>query len=254
MADRAIRDLLGRREFFFVAPLIAYGAWRQWRDRPRRFVVLAAWLGAVLLIHLPYEALRLRDLLSLYPVLCFWAGLGAVALGRLLVGLSAWSAVPPFVRAYACGLALVGLLVPRTGTTLSLWSATDANTFGRLNAFQRQGFQQLGEATESDALIGASLNSGAVELHAGRLAFRPAAWTQSEFYAFVEDALARGEPLYLLDDGLEMAATMSAARERYDVQSRGTYDVPFYHQGGGSTGGRVTLYRLRQRTGGASSE
>ena len=49
----------------------------------------------------------------------------------------------------------------------------------------------------------------------------------------------------MLDDGLEMAAPLAEARGHYDLQIVGRYDIPFYHTGGGSTGGRFPLYRLQ---------
>jgi hypothetical protein len=140
------------------------------------------------------------------------------------------------------------LLLLRTRTTLELVRASDFDAFGYLNAFQRAGFAQIGQGTEATALVGASLNSGAVELHGKRTAFRPAVWRSDELYTFADDALARGVPLYLLEDGLEMAGPLTAARQRYELQLVGRYDIPFYHTGGGSAGGRVALYRVEPRT------
>jgi hypothetical protein len=122
--------------------------------------------------------------------------------------------------------------------------ASDVDSFGHLNGYQRAGFASIGQDTEPTALIGASLNSGAVELHAQRTTFRPAVWQLDEMYDFVDHALAEGQPLYLLLDGLEMRAPLAAARQRYSLELVGRYDIPFYHTGGGSSGGLVPLYRL----------
>jgi len=45
-----------------------------------------------------------------------------------------------------------------------------------------------------------------------------------------------------------MAAPVAAARERYELEWLGRYDVPFYHTGGGSTGGRVSFFRIQYET------
>jgi hypothetical protein len=247
MAWLVVRDLLQPREFLYLGPLVLYGAWRQARQDRVGFGLLGTWLLAVLAIHLPYEALRLRNLLSVFPVLCFWAGYGAADVWG---GLRRWlqaRARPAFLPGLAFAGVLVVLLLARTGFALQLPRAPDFDAFGHLNAFQRAGCAQIGRDTEETALIGVSLNSGSVELHSGRTAFRPAVWSPEELYTFADDALGRAEPVYLLEDGLEMAAPLAAARQRYDLQLAGRYDIPFYYTGGGSTGGRIALYRLQLR-------
>jgi hypothetical protein len=248
MALRMLRELLATREFLYLAPFVLYGLWRHAREDRLRFGVLATWLLAVVLMHLPYEALRLRDLLSIFPVVCFWAGYGVASIWSGLRDCQRCTITLPFLRGLVYGFLLTLLLVLRTRTTLGLARASDFDAFGYLNAFQRKGFAQIGQDTEELALVGASLNSGSVELHGLRTAFRPALWHAEELYAFVDDALARGAPLYLLEDGLEMAGPLAAARQRYDLELVGRYDIPFYHTGGGSAGGRVPLYRVEPRT------
>jgi hypothetical protein len=244
MLGRALRDLLAAREFLYVAPLVAYGCWQQWRADRVRWALLCMWVAAILLVHLPYEALRLRDLLSIFPVLCLWAGEGVVGLWHGFAPRRERAGARPFLTGLALAWLLAALLWLRTGRTLALARATDFDAFGHLNANQRAGFTQIGRDTEPQAVIGASLNSGSLELHSGRTAFRPAVWRTGELYAFVDDALGRGVPLYLLEDGLEMGPPMAAARQRYELWLVGRYDIPFYHTGGGSTGGRVALYRV----------
>jgi hypothetical protein len=243
-----VRVLLSGREFLFVAPLVLYGAWRQWRVRRNQFVLLSCWLALVVLVHLPYEALRLRDLLSIFPVLCWWAGYGASGLWpqvwRLLQKVLPLRG-SQYVQGFSYAMLLAGLLLVRSWPTLSMAKASDIDAFGHLNAYQRAGFARIGHDTEPNALIGASLNSGAVELHGGRATFRPAVWQQEETYTFLDHVLADGHPIYLLQDGLEMRAPLTAARQRYTLQWVGRYDIPFYHSGGGSSGGLVSLWRLR---------
>jgi len=247
MAWLLVRDLLQPREFLYLGPLVLYGAWRQARRNCRAFGALATSLLAVLAIHLPYEALRLRDLLSIFPLLCFWAGYGVADLWGRLQRWRRTRRQPAFLPGLAFGAVLAVLLLARTGFALQLPRAPDFDAFGHLNGFQRAGFARIGQDTEDTALIGVSLNSGSVELHSGRMAFRPALWSPQELYAFADDALQHGEPVYLLEDGLDMSASVATARQRYDLQLIGRYDIPFYHTGGGSTGGRFPLYRLQLR-------
>ena len=244
MAMRMVRELLTAREFLIVSPWVVVGAWWQWRRQRTGFGLLSTWVLAIVAVHLPYEALRLRDLLSVYPVLCFWAGCGVLVLWRAVQENRACSRFPLFLRGLVYGYLALALLLLRAKPTLELFCASDFNTFGRLNPSQRQAFVQIAQNTESSAWIGASLNGGALELHSSRQAFRPAVWSEQELFLFLDDALAQDRQLYLLDDGLEMAAPLVAARQRYDLRWVGWYDIPFYHPGGGSTGGRVALYRL----------
>ena len=241
------QDLLSAREFLYSAPLVVYGAWRQWQDQRDKFVLLCSWLAALVLVHLPYEALRLRDLLSIFPVLCWWAGFGAVGLWQHVKRLlQQVQALPDreYVRGFCYAMIVAGLLLLRSGQTLSLAQASDINAFGHLNGNQRDGFARIGLDTEPTGLIGASLNSGPIELHSQRTAFRPAVWRAEDMYTFVDFMLGQGQPVYLLQDGLEMEAPLAAARERYQVRLVGRYDIPFYHTGGGSTGELVPLYRM----------
>jgi len=242
-----VLELLSAREFLYVAPLTVYGALQQWRLRREQFVLLGSWVAAILLVHLPYEALRLRDLLSIFPVLCWWTGYGAARLWAVTESVLRRARVlqrSEFLRGLAYGALLVALLLGRAGKTLSLALASDIDTFGHLNAYQRAAFGRIGRDTEPQALIGASLNSGAVELHSGRAAFRPSVWQPDELYAFVDHMLVQGRAVYLLQDGLDMRPTLLAARERYTLQWVGRYDIPFYYTGGGSSGGLVSLWRL----------
>jgi hypothetical protein len=257
MSVRMARDLFSVREFLYVAPLMVYGAWRHWRDDRVRFGMLCTWVVAILLIHLPYEALRVRDLLSIFPALCWWVGYGVLGLWQWVEKRLSEPAVAArwqprgmtrYLRGLIYGWLVAALLLLRTRSTLLLPKASDFDAFGHLNAFQRAGFAQIGLDTEETAWIGASLNSGSIDLHSERMAFRPALWRPDELYTFVDDAIAGQTPVYLLQDGLEMAASVEAARQRYQLQLVGRYDIPFYHTGGGSTGGRIPLYRVEAAT------
>ena len=97
--------------------------------------------------------------------------------------------------------------------------------------------------------LSGQIEMGQVVLHSQRSAFRPAVWRPAELYASIDDALAQGTPVYLLEDGLDMASPLEAAGERYHLQFVGRYDIPFYHTGGGSTGGRIPLYCIEHPLG-----
>jgi len=247
MAGRVLGDLLAAREFLYVAPIVVYGAvWAHSLDR-RAWAALTAWVIGVLLIHLPYEALRLRDLLSLFPALCLWAGFGVARLWQRVRGWQAQLRAPAFIAGLISLWVLAGLLWLRTGSTLKLISVPDLNAFGRLNANQRAGFDRIAEDVPAGAWIGCSLNSGSIELHGQRTAFRPAVWQTPELYAFFDRALSQGVSLYVLDDALEMSEPLEAVRRRYHVWVGSMYDIPFYHTAGGSSGEMVRIYRVEAR-------
>jgi len=251
MFSRMARDLVSAREFLYLAPMVVYGAWRQWQCQREKSVLLGSWMVAVVVVHLPYEALRLRDLLSIFPVLCWWAAFGMVGLWpsvrRLLQRVQALRN-SQYVKGFCYGMVVTGLLLLRSRQILLLARASDIDAFGHLNGYQRAGFALIGQDTDPAGLIGASLNSGSIELHGERTTFRPAVWSRDEMYTFVDHMLAQGQSVYLLQDGLEMRAPLAAARARYDLQLLGRYDIPFYHTGGGSSGALVPLYRLYPST------
>jgi hypothetical protein len=87
---RVSGELLQPNEFLWVIPFAAWGAYRLWRNSREASLALLAWLLAVVPFHLLYQALRLRDLLSIFPVLALAAGVG---MAEVLAG--AWSPVPP---------------------------------------------------------------------------------------------------------------------------------------------------------------
>jgi hypothetical protein len=66
----------------------------------------------------------------------------------------------------------------------------------------RAAFDRLAELTPPQAVIGASLNAGAVMMYTGRDAIRPYdSWTEDEWAVFLEAMADLGRPVYLLDDG-----------------------------------------------------
>jgi hypothetical protein len=251
----ALPEALGRlgaevmtgAEFGWLWPLTLLGAAHAWRHaRPALLVALAAY-APVLIFHLWYPFLRLRDLLSLYPLLAALTALGASALAR-----AAWRATEDQRRAVGrAGVVGVVLCLGAVRLGPLVTHGPLVFTFGYLLPEQHADLQRLVELTEPNAVVASSLNSGAVELYGRRLAVRPgralqpgAAWTEAEWLRFVEGLRAEGRPLYLLMDSPEMAAPLDAVRVRYPVEGVAEMDVPVFALGGGSTNLTVDLYRI----------
>ncbi len=238
--QQMVRELLSSREFLFVSPMLIYGVWRLRARDTQGFWALGTSFASTVLFHLPYEALRLRDLLPVFPILCVWTGYGMV---------EAWQAFrravgSAFLPRYALAWLMAASLLARSGSTLMLYRTSHFDAFGYLNASQRASFDAIAACTPDGALIGASLNSGPIDLYSERVAFRPAVWSAEELYTFVDWCLAKDNDVYLLNDGLEMQAPMEAALARYHLRQVGSFDLPFYHTGGGSVGRRVALYGI----------
>lgn len=252
-------EALAAREFLFFAPFIALGLWALWREDRRLLVILLIGPLAVLLFHLPYGYLRLRDLLSLFPMATILAGAGLVEVievlsqgnGRRPTGNGRGPSAPRSTS--IAGLApsrtalfLIAVALPVARLALA-WPATqDFYTFGTLLPPQRAALGRLATLTPPQAVIGCSLNAGAVELYARRAAFRPAAWTPEELRRFVQAMRAAGHPVYLLDDGIELQAPRQVLAETYDLTPLAALPLPYFFSGGGSENRDVILYEVME--------
>jgi hypothetical protein len=87
---RVSGELLQATEFLWLIPFAAWGAYRLWRNSREASLVLSTWLLVIVSFHLLYQALRLRDLLSIFPVLALITGVG---MAEALAG--SWSPAPP---------------------------------------------------------------------------------------------------------------------------------------------------------------
>jgi hypothetical protein len=217
-----------------------------WRSARPAAVALLAWLIVIGLFHLNYAALRIRDLLSVFPVLSLWAGLGMAdalsQIGRL--GRPNWRRG---VRVLALGLMIV-LLYARARVTLWLPTyAQDFNTFGYLRAEQRAAFDRLASLTPSEAIVAASLNSGSITLYSERDIVRPAYWSSDEWLGFVARALNDGRRVYLLVDGVEMHSSMQVVQSRYHLTQVSLLPVPYFYPTGNSQNQSVPLYEVLVR-------
>jgi hypothetical protein len=111
-----------------------------------------------------------------------------------------------------------------------------------MRAEHRSAFNRLAELTPPEAIIGASLNAGAVMLYTGRDAIRPYdSWTEGEWKVFVEAMEAAGRPIYLLDDGGLMAAFIAQEQEHARLTAVEELAIPLFYTRDRETG---WLYRL----------
>jgi hypothetical protein len=141
------RELLRTNEFLYLVPFLLWGLARFGRSAKRESVALLLWLGALVAFHLPYPALRARDLLSVFPVLALWIGAGAADMLTWAFGpgslVAAWARARNFVvRGLVVG-AVVLLFGARVRLTLQ-WPlhAGQFDTFGYLHAGQRAAFDE----------------------------------------------------------------------------------------------------------------
>lgn len=220
---------LRRNEWGYLLPFIAYGAWRQGRSRDEHSAAALLWAGLapVLGFHLCYSALRLRDLLPLFPWAALWAAYGAVSLWR---GAARASARLGGRAALAGALTLA--LMARSGETLGLPWAERVQVFGHVSAAQRAAYAALAEALPANAVVATGLNSGAVARYSDAPTFRPASWTADEFARFTRALDTAGYRLYILDDGEEMARWCNNQPACAQAQPLGAFGIPTFGLGG----------------------
>lgn len=243
--QRLSAELFWSREFGLVWPFMLMGLVALWRSHRRALIILLTYALPVLIFHLLYSYVRQRDLLSIFPIFYCFAAVGMVDLVRWFLV----RAVKPATRwaAFAIITLTCFLLMQRSVETIMLPITRGFGAFGYLVREQRQSFARLAELTPSNALIACSLNSGAVDLHAGRLSFRPAGWTADQLRRFVLALQHEGTPVYLLDDGKELAESFATLQAQFKLTEVGQIDVPYYFpNSGGSENRRVSLYRIER--------
>jgi hypothetical protein len=204
---------------------------------------LGAGLGAVFGFHLLYEALRPRDLIAILPVLYLCVAYGLVEVWRRLWLLHRSRSPRPSGAAVVLYCALL-LLFARSYHVLAMPWREDVTTFGHVRAVQAQEFLRLAQLVPEDAVVGSSLNSGAIELHAGRGAVHPAPWSDGELYRWVDALHAAGRAFYLLDDGEEMPLLVERLEERYPMRPVAVLGLPYFSVGGGSLPRSARLYEV----------
>ncbi|MCC6189473.1 MAG: hypothetical protein IT318_10580, partial [Anaerolineales bacterium] len=139
-------ELLAPAEWGWLWPLALLGAAYAWRRSRRALAVLAAAYGPLLIFHLWYPFLRLRDLLSLYAPLAALTALGTAA---LLAAAWRWGRRhwPPRAALVAAALLLgAARLAPLLERQPGFY------TFGYLLPEQRRAFEKLADLTERGAV------------------------------------------------------------------------------------------------------
>jgi Dolichyl-phosphate-mannose-protein mannosyltransferase len=244
-----LTQLLWYREFGLLSPFIIIGAIALWQRHRQAALVLATYVIPIFAFHLLYSYLRQRDLLSIFPILYLLAAFGIVHLIKSLLNRAKRSphlplSSSPFLLIPVL-LLVSALTLQRSIETMILPITKGYGAFGYLVREQRASFAQLAELTPPNAVIASSLNSGAIDLHAHRLAFRPAGWTSEQLLKFVRALHAENTPVFLLDDGKELADSLQTLRATFRVEAIAQLDVPFYFpNSGGSENRRVALYRI----------
>ncbi|MCX7840575.1 MAG: hypothetical protein N2559_14145, partial [Anaerolineae bacterium] len=220
-----ITDLLAAREFGWLVPFIVYGAYRLARDQRIAFIALAVWVLVLFGFHWLYPALRLRDLLPQFPPLVIVSAWGIVAfVTRLWRDVTSW-------RAW---LAATGLIVTFFVLLIRVWNVIPIpfgepqRSFGYLTFEQRAAFEHLAALTPPRAVIGSTLNSGAIELYARRETFLPTLWSAREQDIFFEAMFREGRAIYFLDDSAAMTTLRHQLAERYTLRQISALDVPLW--------------------------
>ena len=234
------QGLLRREELGFIAPAVLLGAWHLWHRHRRAALILGSGFLAVFVFHLCYAALRPRDLIAIIPVLYLCAAVGFVAAWR-------WGQQRHTLLAALGLICCATFLCARSYRALSMPWRDDVITFGHVSARQIEALDTLRTLTPRNAVVGSMLNSGAIELHAGRQAIHPAPWTRAQLIVWTDALLARERTLYILDDGEEMGVVLSHLRDRYLLQPIQTLDLPYFALGGGNLPKVATLYAVQER-------
>lgn len=215
-------------EFGWVWLFIIIGAVIFARASIVEFVVLATWLLASLALHLPYPALRLRDMLPELPILVFFGVYGTFKSIQIALYFHR-----PLARLVGATLIFVALdlFILRIWNTIPLVTEPPIPRFGYMTALQRQSIGSLNKLTPPNAIIGASLNSGPIELYAGRSSFRPADWSASDLRIFLETAVRSNLDVFLLEDNSSMATVLTDLRHDYRLTQVDKLDVPLFGDG-----------------------
>ncbi len=219
------RDLLRGNEFGYLFPFLLYGAYRMYRRKRGLFLVLGSWILALVLFHLPYAALRLRDLLSVFPALIALTVYGMICFWKVATFQRRASPLRGFLASLGI-LSLLLLPAYRTRITLTRPFGSSEATFGFMMEEERRAFDQLAAYTSPGSVIGTSLNGGPIDLYAGLEAFRPESWTAEELETFLWTMGDEGHDIYILDDGPQLTSTLSHLSTRLMPIAR--LEVPLF--------------------------
>lgn len=233
-------------EFGYLIPFLLYGIYRAARDDWRKFSVLASWIVVLVVFHLPYVAIKMRDLLPEFPAVTLLTAYGMIALARDIRALSfrgseATEKSPITLQRFPAPvemtwLAIVAiiifltLLLPSMRTRLTILRPFQPVkiTFGYVTAAQRASFDQIAALTPRDAVIASVMNDGPIDLYAQRATFRAGVWTPPERDAFIAAMKRAGRAIFLLEDGAEMTIAKKDLETRYRLIEIAALDVPLF--------------------------
>jgi hypothetical protein len=222
-ANRLYQQVFAAYEFGWLAPFLVYGALLFARRARLEFWALAVWIGLSLAIHLPYAALRLRDLLPEFPAIAFLAAYGVCAIAAQVMSGRRMQLITGVVT-----FGLLELLVLRVWNTVPQAWQPPRPIFGYVTESQRAAFNQLIVLTSADAVIGSTLNDGAIELYTRRDTFRPDSWNSYELREFIRAMRVKHPSVYLLEDGSAMDSVLEDLRRDYLLTRVGTLEVPLF--------------------------
>ncbi len=222
-------------EFGYLVPLLLYGLYRSFRDQGWKAAVLLVWVLALGGFHLLYAAVKIRDLLPEYPAVIVWTAYGMVALAR---DLRAWAGQVGWRQLVAGVAVFVILLLPAMRDRLTILRPLQPVkvTFGYVTAEQRAAFDRIAALTAPNAVVGSTMNDGAIDLYAQRATFRPGAWDSNERRAFMAAMERSNRPVYILDDGAETSAARRDLEAQYVLRRIAVLDVPLFGDVDGTPG------------------
>jgi hypothetical protein len=233
VAWETLRSSLVAGEWGFLFPFALYGGYLLARWHPRATAVLGSAFFAILLVHLPYRFLRLRDLLSAFPLFDLAVAYGAVMLVRRARNLGRQPRCHARLGRGLLPVAVISWVV--LSLALARWAMLDDlwkpgwASFGFVRAEQRAAFDRMSALTPPEGIVGASLNAGAVTMYTGRDTVRPYdTWTEKDWLTFLEAMQARHRPVYLLDDGNLMSDFIDKQRVRLRVTPIEELEIPLF--------------------------
>lgn len=246
VSRQLLRELLAAGEWGYLFPLALYGTLHLARRRRHATAVLGTAMVAIVLLHLTYRYLRIRDLASIFPLLSFFTAYGAIMLARQARVLVDQSGSQKRMGPALLGAGGIGWIV--LALTLSRWAVADRvwepgwASFGYMDAEMRAAMDQIAELTPPDAVVAASLNAGAIALYSDRDPVRPYdSWSMADWDVFVGAMRQLGRQIYLLDDGRQMSQFIDRTRTRYALVQVKALSVPVYGEPGRTTGWLYSL-------------
>lgn len=240
-------------EFGYLIPFLLYGIYRAARDDASKFSVIGTWILTLVVFHLPYLAIKMRDVLPEFPAVILLTAYGMYGIARDLRARLFSRETPDrqepigtdreTVRAtgdihigqlslqlFVPVAILMTLLLPAMRTRLTILRPFQPAkiTFGYVTSAQRTAFDQIAALTPPTAVIASVMNDGPIDMYAHRATFRPGFWTSAERDTFIAAMKRTGRDIFLLEDGAEMSAAKQDLGTRYALKPVATMDVPLF--------------------------